>query len=98
MKSDNSQLNLAKSIAFEDIGEESVFSVNSTDDLVQLIHYPEWKMILLDLIKKEKMDVWAIDIGVLARKYLKKIEELKETSLRLPANAILASAILLHLK
>lgn len=69
-----------------------------TINLVDLIDQPAWKTILLDLVKTEKMDLWAIDIGELADKYLKKINQLEKTDLRLPANAILASAILLRFK
>ncbi len=67
-------------------------------DLVELIHVPDWKGILIDLIKSEKMDPWAIDISELAEKYLHKIRQLEQGNLRLPANAILASAILLKFK
>jgi len=67
-------------------------------NLVDLIDQPAWKTILIDLIKSEKMDPWAIDIAELAGKYLTKINLLEKVSLRIPANAILASAILLKMK
>ncbi|MFH1240071.1 MAG: ScpA family protein [Candidatus Diapherotrites archaeon] len=67
-------------------------------NLVDLIDQPAWKSILLDLVKSEKMDPWAIDVGELADKYLAKINQLEKADLRLPANAILASAILLKFK
>ena len=67
-------------------------------NLVDLIDQPAWKSILLDLVKSEKMDPWAIDVGELADKYLAKINLLEKADLRLPANAILASAILLKFK
>lgn len=67
-------------------------------DLVELIHQPTWKSILLDLVKTNKMDPWAIDIADLAERYLRKINALQEQSLRIPANAILCSAILLKYK
>jgi len=67
-------------------------------DLVGLIEQPEWKIILFELIKKEKMDIWSIDIVKLSREYLQKIQEMQESNLRIPANAILACAILLKLK
>ena len=67
-------------------------------DLVELIHAPEWKSMLLDLIRTEQMDPWDIDICALADKYLQKISALDKLDLRFPANAILASAILLKLK
>jgi segregation and condensation protein A len=71
---------------------------NTNVDLVELIEQPTWKSILLDLVRKEKMDVWAIDLIELSQKYLRKIQELKENNLRIPANAMLACAILLKLK
>jgi len=67
-------------------------------DLVDLIEQPAWKTILIELVKTEKMDLWDIDISELADKYLQKINELEGSDLRLPANAILASAILLKFK
>ena len=67
-------------------------------DLVDLIEQPAWKAILIGLVKTEKMDPWDIDISGLASKYLDKINALGGTDLRIPANAILASAILLKFK
>lgn len=67
-------------------------------ELVDLIEKPDWKAILVELVKTEKMDPWNIDLIELAGKYLKKINALGGRDLRLPANAILASAILLRFK
>ncbi len=67
-------------------------------DLVELINQPTWKTILLDLVKSEKMDPWQIDVSILADKYLEKINLLDYSNLRVPANAILCSAILLKHK
>ncbi len=67
-------------------------------NLVDLIDQPAWKTILLDLVESEKMDPWNIDICGLADKYLEKINALEHANLRIPANAILASAILLKTK
>lgn len=73
-------------------------NVSSHEDLVGLIEQPAWKTILITLVKSERMDPWNIDVKVLAEKYLHKIRALNSTDLRLPANAILASAILLKFK
>lgn len=73
-------------------------SVSSHEDLVGLIEQPAWKTILITLVKSERMDPWNIDVKILAEKYLQKIRSLNSTDLRLPANAILASAILLKFK
>jgi segregation and condensation protein A len=67
-------------------------------NLVDLIDQPAWKTILLDLVQSEKMDPWNIDICALADKFLEKINSLERANLRVPANAILASAILLKTK
>jgi len=69
-----------------------------TVNLVDLIDQPAWKTILLELVKTEKMDPWGIDICDLADKYLFKINQLGQSNLKVPANAILASAILLKMK
>ncbi|MEM0360820.1 MAG: ScpA family protein [Candidatus Diapherotrites archaeon] len=67
-------------------------------NLVTLIDQPAWKTILIDLVEKEKMDVWAIDLVELSKKYLERVRQMQELNLRVPANAILACAILLKLK
>src|SRR3989338_821694 len=67
-------------------------------NLVELIHEPTWKTILLSLVKSEKMDTWEIDISLLADKYLGKVNSMESSNLRVPANAILCSAILLKYK
>lgn len=78
---------------------EEVFERDySKEDLVDLIDQPEWKTILIDLVKNEKMNPWDINVSELAEKYLKKINELGHSNLRVPANAILACAILLKTK
>lgn len=68
-------------------------------DLVELIYAPDWKTILYDLVQSEKMNAWDINITELAEKYYARIKGLTtETSLRIPANAMLCSAILLRFK
>ncbi|MDO8646799.1 MAG: hypothetical protein Q7R70_00080 [Candidatus Diapherotrites archaeon] len=67
-------------------------------DLVELIYAPDWKTILLDLVQSERMDAWDIDLTALAEKYYVRIQSLTETNLRIPANAMLCSAILLRFK
>lgn len=70
----------------------------SNVNLVDLIEQPAWKTILLDIVDSEKWDPWNLDIAELADKYLQKINSLSDLDLRIPANAILASAILLKAK
>lgn len=91
----------------EEVQDTPVFSAPSEGeyerdyskmDLVDLIDQPAWKSILLDLVDSEKMNPWDIDVTVLSEKYLKKINELENNNLRVPANAILACAILVKTK
>jgi len=67
-------------------------------DLVELIYRPNWKNILFDIVKSNKMDPWDIDVAILAEKYLDRINSMEDVNLRIPANAILTSAILLRFK
>lgn len=78
---------------------EAVFERDySKMDLVDLIDQPAWKTILIDLVESEKMNPWDIDVVALAEKYLKRISVLEGNNLRVPANAILACAILVKTK
>ncbi len=77
---------------------DSIIELPENVNLVDLIEQPAWKTILIELVKRERMNPWDIDIAELAEKYLAKINALSGTDLRLPANAILASAILLKFK
>lgn len=76
----------------------SVESGQSTINLVDLVDQPAWKTILIDLVKSNKMNPWDIDLAELANKYFQKIQALEKADLKLPANAILASTILLKFK
>jgi len=71
---------------------------NNEFNLIKLIDQNDWKSILLDLIKREHIDPWNIDVSFLATKYLERIQSLQETNLRIPANAILCCAILVKTK
>src|SRR3989344_5485961 len=79
-------------------GQISIADLPQNVDLVDLIEQPAWKSILVELVRTERMDPWSIDVAGLAEKYLKKINALTGADLRIPAKAILASAILLKFK
>lgn len=57
-----------------------------------------WQSILNDLIKTEQLDPWDIDIGVLADKYAKVIEEMEEANFYISSKVLHACALLLRLK
>jgi len=89
--------NEVDSVASE-MQEEEYERDYSQMDLVDLIDQPAWKTILIDLVTSEKMDPWDIEVADLAEKYLKKVNDLENNNLRVPANAILACAILVKTK
>ncbi len=66
--------------------------------LVNIINEPNWKLLLFDIVKSNDFDIWNIDIINLTDLYFKKIQELKEENLLIPANALLAASILLKIK
>src|SRR3989338_2829421 len=57
-----------------------------------------WQAILYDLVRKEGMDPWDVDISLIAQRYIHLLKELKEHDFRLSGKVILAAAILLKLK
>ena len=67
-------------------------------DLVSLVVKPEWREFLVDLIQTEQMDPWDVDLAKIADAYLLKVKEMQSMDLRIPANVILASALLLRFK
>ena len=67
-------------------------------DLETLVSKPAWKEVLLDLVVKEELDPWNIDVGVIASKYLERVRGMQTLDLHVPANIILAASILLRFK
>jgi segregation and condensation protein A len=66
--------------------------------LLNIIDQPNWKVILYELVKTNELDLWSINLVDLSNLYLQKIEFLESSNLTVPANALLAAAILLKLK
>ncbi|MFH1470255.1 MAG: ScpA family protein [Candidatus Micrarchaeota archaeon] len=67
-------------------------------DLEKLVIQPTWRDMLVDLVIEEKLDPWNIDITEVTEKYMDRIRGLQSMDLRVPANIILAAAILLRFK
>ena len=67
-------------------------------DLLEIVVQPTWREFLVDLVASERMDPWDLDIVQVADVYLSRVRQIKSLDLRLPANVILASAIMLHYK
>ena len=57
-----------------------------------------WQSILYELVSKERMDPWDIDVSNLAQEYIEMIRSLKEHDFRISGKVLLAAAILLKLK
>lgn len=57
-----------------------------------------WKELLIELVQKNQIDPWNIDLVEIVGKYVDAVKKLKIMDLRVPANIILAAAILLRLK
>ena len=57
-----------------------------------------WQEIIHDLINSEQLDPWDIDISVLTKKYLEKIERFEEQNYFISSKVLLAAALLLRIK
>ncbi len=67
-------------------------------DLVSFVEEPTWKDLLLNLVSENNLNPWEMDLGVIAEEYLKLVRQMKSLDLRVPANVLLASAILYRFK
>ncbi|MEM0094459.1 MAG: ScpA family protein [Candidatus Micrarchaeaceae archaeon] len=70
----------------------------SSIDLEELVSEATWKDLLLELVRKNKIDPWNIDIIEIVDKYIDAIKLMKILDLHMPANIILAASILLRFK
>ena len=71
---------------------------NSDLNLEKIIVYPTWREMLYDMIYDYGIDPWNIDIEKITSIYIEKIRKIQLLDLRIPANLILAAAILLRIK
>jgi segregation and condensation protein A len=69
-----------------------------TAQLIDLVDKPSWKMLLTEIVEKEHLDPWDIDIAQLTHSYIEHINSARKLDFRVPANAVLVSAILLRFK
>ncbi len=63
-----------------------------------MVNEPEWKVMLLEIVRREGFDPWNIDVSALAREYLRMIEDMRAENLVIPANALVACSVLLQMK
>src|SRR3989338_8758208 len=71
---------------------ERIFQILYKEDEVT------WQSLLYELVKKEGMNPWDINISLLTRKYIDIIKTLKELDFRISGKVLLAAAILLKMK
>ena len=57
-----------------------------------------WKAIIYDLIRKEEMDPWNVNVSLLSQKYIERLKQLKEMDLKVSGKVLLAAALLLKIK
>lgn len=68
-------------------------------DIIELINSEAtWKDLLIGLVEKNQFDPWNIDISEIVDSYVNTVKNMKVLDLRVPANIILAAAVLLRLK
>jgi len=81
---------------------ESDKKLSSTEDRIFDIICKEddlsWKDMVYDLVRKEQMDPWNVDVTIMAEKFLVMLKQLKEMDFRIGGKVVLASSLLLKLK
>ncbi len=83
-----------------DAGDRVDTSKMSSEDvkLEKIVALPTWREMLLDLVATKKLDPWNIDIVEITTSYIERIRKMEMLDLRVPANLILAAAILVRFK
>ena len=66
--------------------------------LEEFVKNVTWRELLYELVEKNQLDPWNIDIVKVVDGYVSLVKQMKVMDLHLPANIILAAAILLRLK
>lgn len=67
-------------------------------DLEKFVQNATWRELLTELVEKKELDPWDIDIAKVVEGYMDVIKDMKVLDLRIPANIVLAAAILLRMK
>lgn len=57
-----------------------------------------WKAIIYDLIRREEMDPWDVNVSLLAQRYIDRLKEFKEMDLKVSGKVLLAAALMLKIK
>jgi len=81
-----------------DVRKRVIRMQTTLEDFFEMASSPIWRSVLLDIIRKNKIDLWEIDVSLIAEKYIKEIEFLKISNFEVPLNAVLICSILLKHK
>jgi len=75
------------------VGQEQLYDLLVSREL-------SWQSIILDLIRTEQLDPWDIDLSILAKKYVERIQQIQEQEhvFFISSKVLLAAAILLRIK
>ncbi|MCK5107702.1 MAG: segregation/condensation protein A [Nanoarchaeota archaeon] len=75
--------------------------VSTHDRILDLLFEEDeitWQSILFNLVTKDEMDPWDVDITKLAKRFFEMVKKLKDMDFRVPGKVILAAALLLRIK
>jgi len=75
--------------------------MDSNERILQILYSKDeitWQSVLYELVKKEGMNPWEIDISKLTKNYIETIKKLEELDFRISGKVLLAAAILLKMK
>ena len=79
--------------------EQAAPTLSDTDiSIEELVREDNWRAVLVELIVSNKLDPWNIDIERLASSFLAKLEDLTREGFDVPANLVLACAIVVKFK
>jgi len=67
-------------------------------NIVEIAKQPEWKEMITNIVNKEKMDPWNINISEITAGFMDEVKEKQKLNLKISANVILAASILLRYK
>ncbi len=65
-------------------------------NIENLVSEATWKDLLLELIKKNRLDPWEVDIVDVVDRYVSAVKEMRVLDLSVPANIMLAAAMLVR--
>ncbi len=67
-------------------------------NLEELVKNATWRELLMELVEKERIDPWAIDLAKIVDGYIAVVKQMRVLDLHVPANIMLAASILLRMK